>query len=143
MILLELVLQLRIVLDLLNRSLLLLYFLGFAALGALVKQYTDALNDPNAIPNVEAAWDTYVKEKCSEVKTRALQIYDQNMTRQMKSIFPCEDEEILKHHERFQERSMQLYADETAEFISICTGKESRELSVGKLMVHHSCILQI
>ena len=139
----KLVLQLRIVLDLLNRSLLLLYFLGFAALGALVKQYTDALNDPNAIPNVEAAWDTYVKEKCSEVKTRALQIYDQNMTRQMKSIFPCEDEEILKHHERFQERCMQLYADETAEFISICTGKESRELSVGKLMVHHSCILQI
>ena len=128
----KLVLQLRIVLDLLNRSLLLLYFLGFAALGALVKQYTDALNDPNAIPNVEAAWDTYVKEKCSEVKTRALQIYDQNMTRQMKSIFPREVEEILEHHNRSQERSIEIYEDETAEFFSTCIDKESSEFLVGK-----------
>ena len=122
----------RIVLDLFNRSLLLLYFLGFAALGALVKQYTDALNDPNAIPNVEAAWDAYVKKKCFEAKTSALQIYDQNMTQQMKSIFPCEVEEILEHHNRPQERSIEIYEDETAEFISTCIDKESSEFLVGK-----------
>ena len=119
----KLVLQLRIVLDLFNRSLLLLYFLGFAALGALVKQYTDALNDPNAIPNDEAAWDAYVKKKRFEAKTRALQIYDQNMTQQMKSIFPCEVEEILEHHNRSQERNIEIYEDETAEFISTCIDK--------------------
>ena len=128
----KLVLQLRIVLDLLNRSLLLLYFLGFAALGALVKQYTDALNDPNAIPNVEAAWDAYVKKKCFEAKTRALQIYDQNMTQQMKSIFPCEVEEILEHHNRSQERSIEIYEDGPAEFFSTCIDKESSEFLVGK-----------
>ena len=113
----------RIVLDFFNRSLLLLYFLGFAALGALVKQYTDALNDPNAIPNVEAAWDAYVKKKCFEAKTSALQIYDQNMTQQMKSILPCEVEEILEHHNRSQERSIEIYEAETAEFISACIDK--------------------
>ena len=123
MILLELVLQLRIVLDFVQSFVIVTIFLGFAALGVLVKLYTDALNDPNAIPNVEAAWDTYVKEKCSEVKTRALQIYDQNMTQQMKSIFPCEVEEILEHHNRSQERNIEIYEDETAEFISTCIDK--------------------
>lgn len=115
-----------------NRLLFLLYFFGFVALGALVKIYTDALNDPNAIPNVEGAWGTYVKKRCSEAKTRALQIYDQNMTQEMKSAFPCEVEEILEHHQRSQEKSMKIYEDETAEFISTYIDKESREFSVGK-----------
>ena len=132
MILLELVLQLRIVLDFVQSFVIVTIFLGFAALGVLVKLYTDALNDPNAIPNVEAAWDAYVKKKCFEAKTRALQIYDQNMTQQMKSIFPCEVEEILEHHNRSQERSIEIYEDETAEFFSTCIDKESSEFLVGK-----------
>ena len=123
MILLELVLQLRIVLDFVQSFVIVTIFLGFAALGVLVKLYTDALNDPNAIPNVEAAWDAYVKKKCFEAKTSALQIYDQNMTQQMKSILPCEVEEILEHHNRSQERSIEIYEAETAEFISACIDK--------------------
>ena len=54
------------------------------------------------------------------------------MTQEMKSAFPCEVEEILEYHQRSQEKSRKIYADETAEFISTYIDKESREFSVGK-----------
>lgn len=98
------------------------------ALGALIKLYTDALNDPDAIPNVEAAWDTYVKKTCSEAKTHALGTYDQNMTQVMTSIFPCEVQELLKCHEYYQRRCMKIFEKEMAEFTSTCIDEDFNEL---------------
>ncbi|KAJ7380873.1 hypothetical protein OS493_004456 [Desmophyllum pertusum] len=72
------------------------------ALATLVQLYTDAINDPDAIPNVEMAWDTYIKTKCSEAKKGALEMYDQVMKEQMSSGLPCGLEEILKNHEMAQ-----------------------------------------
>lgn len=97
--------------------------------------YTDALNDPDAIPNVEAAWDTYVMKKCSEAKIHALGTYDQNMTREMTSIFPCEVEELLKCHEFCQRRCMEIFEKEMAEFTSTCIDEDFNELLVSEWMV--------
>ncbi|KAJ7380911.1 hypothetical protein OS493_004495 [Desmophyllum pertusum] len=100
------------------------------ALGALIQLYTDAINDPDAIPNMETAWDTYVKTKCSEAKEGALKIYDQAMTQLMSSRLPCEVDEILKNHEISQRQSMETFEAETAELISTIIGNELRQLTI-------------
>ena len=94
--------------------------------------YTDAINDPGAIPNVETAWDTYVRQKCAEAKKGALKIYDQVMTKQMSSRMPCENDEILKSHEIAQRKSMEAFETETAELISTISGNELKELTVSR-----------
>ena len=97
----------------------------------LVNAYTDAINDPGLIPNVEATWDTYVKSKCSEAKVKALEIYDGVMTGVMPSRMPCGGEEILKKkNEKAQHASMEAFEEETAELISTIIDKEWRQLSV-------------
>ena len=96
----------------------------------LVNAYTDAINDPGLIPNVEATWDTYVKTKCSEAKVKALEIYDGVMTGVMPSRMPCDGEKILRNHEKAQHASMEAFEEETAELISTIIDKEWRQLSV-------------
>ncbi|KAJ7380916.1 hypothetical protein OS493_004501 [Desmophyllum pertusum] len=98
------------------------------ALGALVKLYTDAINDPDAVPNVETAWDTYVKTKCSEAKKEALKFYDEAMTQRISPRLPCEVHEILKNHKIFQSKSMQKFEAQTAELISTNIDKDLNEL---------------
>ena len=101
-----------------------------AALGALIQLYTDAINDPDAVPNVETAWDTYVRTKCSEAKKEALKIYDEAMTQLISPRLPCEVHEILKNHEISQRKSMQTFEAETAELISSIIANELRQLTV-------------
>ena len=96
----------------------------------LVNLYTDAINDPEVMPNVEAAWDTYVKTKCSKAKEKALKIYEGIMTGEMSSRLPCDGDEILKKHEKAQCASMQAFEEETAELISVIIGKEWKQLTV-------------
>ncbi|KAL9979079.1 hypothetical protein ACROYT_G016681 [Oculina patagonica] len=98
------------------------------ALGALVQLYTDAINEPDAIPNVETAWETYVKTKCAEAKEGALKIYDQVMTQLMSKRLPCENEEILKNHEIAQRKSMEAFEAETVELASASIDRKLNEL---------------
>ena len=100
-----------------------------SALGALVQLYTEAINDPDAIPNVETAWDTYVRTKCAEARKGAFKIYDERMT-QLSERLPCDNGEILKNHETAQRESMENFESETAELISKTIGKESKKLTV-------------
>lgn len=102
------------------------------ALAALVQLYTDAINDPDAIPNVETAWDTYVRTKCAEAKKGALKIYDQLMTQLMSKRLPCENDEILKNHETAQRKSMEAFEAETAQLISTITGNVLKEVTVSR-----------
>lgn len=99
------------------------------ALGALVELYTDAINDPNAIPNVETAWVTYVRKKCSEAKKVALETYDEAMTKLMSSRLPCESEDVQKNHETSQSQAMDSFDTETAELISTIIGRELNHLT--------------
>ena len=97
----------------------------------MVELYTEAINDPNSIPNVETAWETYVKRKCSEAKKGALKIYDQHMTQLMYGRLPCDNGKILKNHEDAQRKSMEAFEKETAELISTNIDSEFTELMVG------------
>ena len=96
----------------------------------LVNLYTDAINDPDKMPNVEAAWDTYVKTKCSEAKKKALKTYDRVMTGEMLPAMPRDGNEILKNHEKAQRASMEAFEKETAELISVIVGKEWKQVTV-------------
>lgn len=106
------------------------YFNKSAALGTLVELYTEAINDPNSIPNVETAWETYVRRKCSEAKKMALKIYDQHMNQLMCRCLPCDNDKILKNHEVAQRKSMEAFETETAELISTNIDSEFTELLV-------------
>lgn len=103
---------------------------SFSALGTLVQLYTEAINDPDAIPNVETAWDTFVRTKCAEAKKGAFNIYDELMTQLMSKRLPCDNGEILKNHDTAQRESMAKFESETAELISKTIGKESKKLTV-------------
>lgn len=92
--------------------------------------YTDAINDPGTVPNVETAWDTYVRTKCEEAKKNALKIYDQVMTKQMNSRMPCGNDEILKNHGIAQRKTMDAFETDTAELISTNIDKGLSELMV-------------
>lgn len=101
------------------------------ALGRLVQFYTDAINDPDAIPNVEAAWDTFVRTKCSEAKEGALKIYDSVMSEEMKRALPCDGKVILKSHMKANNQSLDSFAADTAELLSSNIDNELKELTVG------------
>lgn len=96
----------------------------------LVELYTAAINDQNLMPNVEAAWDTYVKKKCSEAEEKALKIYDEVMTGLMASQLPCDGEEIQRNHEKAQRQSMEAFEEETANLNSTIIDKEWKQLTV-------------
>jgi len=97
----------------------------------LVELYTEAINDPNSIPNVETAWETFIKRKCAKSKKVALKIYDQHMTQLMCGRLPCDNDEILKNHEVAQHKSMEAFEKETAELISTNIDSEFTKLMVG------------
>lgn len=96
----------------------------------MVELYTEAINDPNSIPNVETAWETYARRKCSDAKTGALKIYDQHMNHLMYRCLPCDNDKILMNHEDAQRKSMEKFKTETAELISTNIDSEFTELMV-------------
>ena len=93
--------------------------------------YTDAINDPDVIPNVEAAWDTFVRTKCSEAKEGALKIYDSVMTVEMRGVLPCEGNVILKSHEKAHNQSLDAFEADTTDLLSSTIDNELKELTVG------------
>jgi len=103
---------------------------SLSALGALVQLYTEAINDPHAIPNVETAWETFVRTKCEDARKGAFKMYDERMTLLTSKRLPCDNGEILKNHETAQRESMEKFESETAELISKTIGKELKKLQV-------------
>lgn len=97
------------------------------ALGELVMLYTDAINDPDAIPNVEKAWDIYVKKKIADAKQDALEVYNQCMSHLTR--LPCDGNNLLENHESSQKKAMEKYLVETAELISTSLKKDLSELT--------------
>ena len=100
----------------------------YLALGELVMLYTDAINDPDAIPNVEKAWDIYVKKKMADAKQDALEVYNQCMSHLTR--LPCDGNNLLENHESSQKKAMEKYLVETAELISTSLKKDLSELTV-------------
>ena len=81
------------------------------------------------MPTVESAWETYVKQKCSEATEKALEIYDQIME-PLSSRLPCDNEDILTSHREAQGKSIEAFEKETAELISAMIEKVRGQLTV-------------
>ena len=107
-----------------------------AALARLVQLYTDAINDPDTIPNVEEAWYTFVRTKCSEAKEGALKIYDSVMSVEMRGALPCDDNVILKSHEKAHNQSLDAFEADTTDLLSSTINNELKELTV---CVYETC----
>ena len=86
-----------------------IFCLVYLALGELVELYIDAINDPNAIPNVTKAWDFYVKNKIADAKQDALRDYDQSMVQLTR--LPCVEEELLEDHEFTEKQAAKTFME--------------------------------
>ena len=86
-----------------------IFCLVYLALGELIELYIDAINDPNAIPNVTKAWDFYVKNKIADAKQDALRDYDQSMVQLTR--LPCVEEELLEDHEFTEKQAAKKFME--------------------------------
>lgn len=78
----------------------------------MVQLYVDAINTPDAIPNVQSAWDTFVAVKCSDAKQAALVTYDAILTSQLADKLPCSNVMIrMSHSAAFDMCQEQLMAE--------------------------------
>ena len=75
----------------------------------MVQLHVDAINAPDAIPNVQSAWDAYVEGKCAEEKQSTLQMYDALMTAQLSDALPCNNDDIrMRHNDALEKCKDQL-----------------------------------
>ena len=81
-------------------------------LAALVNYYVKAINTPEAIPNVQSAWDHFVTIKCSDAIKNALATYDALLKSQLSGELPCDSIIIhMSHDVAFQESENQFMAE--------------------------------
>lgn len=99
-------------------------------LAALVRLYVEAINTPDAIPNVQRAWDTFVSAKCVDVKRAALQTYDVLMTSQLSGALPLSNTEIRMGHDAALEACEAQFMMELAGISTNTVEMASKELKV-------------
>ena len=95
----------------------------------MTRFYVEAINDPDNIPDVQTAWETYVQAKCKEARDKALMAYDKNMKEEL-SVLPRETEKILASHESAARKSMAIFEDETVGITTDNTRLDCKELMV-------------
>ncbi|XP_068736206.1 guanylate-binding protein 6-like isoform X3 [Montipora capricornis] len=103
-------------------------FVTGEGLAALVVLYVEAINTPDAIPNVQRAWDTFVLAKCLDVKKAALQTYDAHMKSQLSNVLPCSNTEIRTSHEAALKECESQFIMELAGISTNTIEMASREL---------------
>ena len=78
----------------------------------MVNYYVKAINTPEAIPNVQRAWDHFVTIKCSDAIKNALVTYDALLKSQISGELPCDSIIIrMSHDVAFQESENQFMAE--------------------------------
>ncbi|KAL9979049.1 hypothetical protein ACROYT_G016641 [Oculina patagonica] len=105
-------------------------FVTGEGLAALVQLYVEAINNPDAIPNVQRAWDTFVETKCVDAKQTALVTYDAFMTSQLSGQLPCNNTEIRKSHNASLEECEGQFVKELAGISTNTIEMATRELKV-------------
>jgi len=108
-------------------------FLNFCCilgLAALITLYVDAINTPDAIPNVQWAWDMFVETKCSEARKVSQIKYDELMTSLLFEKLPCDNDELRKFHNTALEESEALFMAETTGISTNKVERHMRELKV-------------
>ena len=102
----------------------------------MVRLYVEAISTPDAIPNVQRAWDTFVSAKCADVKQTALQTYDALMTSQLCDVLPCSNTEIRSSHGASLEACEAQFMIELAGISTNTVEMASRELKVRQSTMH-------
>ena len=105
-------------------------FYCVVGLAALVQLYTEAINTPGCIPNVQEAWDTFVNTKCFEAKQAALLEYDTLLTYQMSEILPCDNDKIRVVHNAALDKCEEQFMAEIAVFSTDTVETQAKELKV-------------
>lgn len=96
----------------------------------MVYLYVKAINAPNAIPNVQRAWDTFVESKCVDAKQAALLTYDALMTSQLSGELPCKNTTIRNSHNASLEACEGQFINELAGISTNTVEMASRKLKV-------------
>ena len=99
----------------------------------MTKLYVDAINDPRCIPNVQTAWETFVRGKCDEVKKTALSAYDKIMRTSLSKL-PCDEDKILASHESAIDESMTIFREGTFGISTEHTRMDFEELMVRRIV---------
>lgn len=99
----------------------------------MTKLYVAAINDPSCIPNVQTAWETFVRGKCDEAKKTALSAYDKIMKANLSKL-PCEGDKILASHESATDESRTIFREETLGISTEDIRKVSEELMVKRIV---------
>ena len=76
-----------------------------------MKNYVETLNTPGAVPNVQTAWQVFIKEKCSQTKKDAREKYEEGMSG-AGDLVPCKTESIRELHDQALEACLQLFRSE-------------------------------
>ena len=82
---------------------------GFAA---LVTHYIEAINSPEAIPNVQSVWDTIVKDIFEKAKKSALATYDAHLEAQLFGFLPSDNDWIRRCHNSALEQSLKQFIED-------------------------------
>ena len=111
----------------------------FLGLAALVQLYVKAINCPDAIPNVQNAWDIFVEMKSCDAITEALKVYERVMESQLKGQLPCDNDELRKGHQMALEDSEGHFMAETVGISTNTTEQYLNKLKVWifKLSVYY------
>ena len=72
----------------------------------------DALNTPGAVPNVENAWDLFIRSKCSQATMVALQTYKDKMEAQLQDVLPCQSDYIREAHRQAFAACLEAFKEE-------------------------------
>ena len=95
----------------------------------MTKLYIEAINDPNNVPNVQTAWETFVQGKRGEAKRKALVAYDNKMKEELREL-PCSDEKMQASHESASRNMIAVFNEET-----YCISSERIKTDYEKLTV--------
>lgn len=84
-----------------------------SGLAMLIELYVKAINTPGAVPNMESAWDVFVKTKCSKAQTTAKDNYKVTMSSHLEGALPCDGDFILRSHSAALSLCKSCFMEET------------------------------
>ena len=105
----------------------------------MTKLYVNAINDPSCIPNVQTAWETFVRTKCGEAKKTALLAYDKIMKAKLSKL-PCDGYEILASHKSATGESKTIFREGTLGISTENTRRDLEELMVRRTAQCFNCL---
>ncbi|XP_077994943.1 uncharacterized protein LOC144448548 [Glandiceps talaboti] len=75
----------------------------------LVTIYTNTLNKPGSVPNIQSIWDQVVELRLQDVFNKAVDLYRANLDNFIYGILPCEESTLQNKHSLFFDNSLKQY----------------------------------